>query len=152
MAPILPMTSSFMWCMLLIGLSSERWNFLVVGYNGHGLSRKPHSSASIAFRQALSFFGILGSDIGYVEGRPRTTCHTQSIQDGPMIPAKASSNTCQGRCSETALHSQETSPNTPRMDQRGGGCSNRSMENYNPPPPNPPFTFPLPPPLSIPLL
>src|SRR5690349_13338901 len=57
----------------------------------------------------------------------------QTIQDGPMIPAKAGSNTCQGRCSETAMQSQETSPNTPRMDQRGG-CKHRPVENYTPPP------------------
>ncbi|OAQ23279.1 hypothetical protein K457DRAFT_25181 [Linnemannia elongata AG-77] len=64
MAPILPMTSSFMCSILLIVLSSDRWNFLVVGYIGHGPSRKPHSSARIAFKQALSFFGNLESDIG----------------------------------------------------------------------------------------
>src|SRR6185312_11507458 len=64
MAPILLMTSSFMCSMLLIVLSSDRWNFLVVGYIGHGFSRKPHSSTRIAFKQALSFFGNLVSDIG----------------------------------------------------------------------------------------
>ncbi|OAQ25586.1 hypothetical protein K457DRAFT_23048 [Linnemannia elongata AG-77] len=59
MAPILPMTSSFMWCMLLIGLSSDRWNFLV------GYGRSPYSMLEKVYkgiRRELSDKGLLTNE------------------------------------------------------------------------------------------